>query len=140
LSAITAEVRDRVRRQAGDRCGYCHSPQRLVLGPLEVDHIVPAARGGTDDEQNLWLACRMCNSAKGSRTRLLDPVTGRSVRLFNPRRQAWSRHFAWSADGTQIIGLTACGRATVIALRLNHPIAVLVRREWVQVGWHPPAD
>jgi geranylgeranyl pyrophosphate synthase len=58
--------------------------------------------------------------------------------LFNPRRQKWSRHFVWSEDGTLIIGKTACGRATVVALQLNNPIAVLVRQQWVAVGWHPP--
>jgi L-lactate dehydrogenase (cytochrome) len=33
-----------------------------------------------------------------------------------------------------------CGRATVIALQLNHVMAVMVRREWVAAGWHPPED
>lgn len=69
-----------------------------------------------------------------------DPLRGRRVRLFNPRRQRWSRHFRWSEEGTHIIGRTSCGRATVIALQLNHVIAVMVRREWVAAGWHPPID
>lgn len=135
---IPAEVREQVRRDAGDRCGYCRSPQRYVLGPLEIDHIVPRARGGTDDEENLWLACRMCNGFKGSQSRARDPLSGRRVKLFDPRRQRWSRHFTWGDEATRIIGRTAPGRATVIALQLNHVIAVLVRREWVTAGWHPP--
>ena len=60
--------------------------------------------------------------------------------VFIPRRQRWSRHFEWSEDGTRSIGRTACGRATVIALQLNHVMAVMVRREWVAAGWHPPED
>ena len=60
------------------------------------------------------------------------------VPLFNPRKQIWAEHFAWSEDGTKIIGLTACGRATVVVLQLNNLIAVMVRREWVTAGWHPP--
>lgn len=111
-----------------------------MLGPLEIDHILPVARGGGDDEANLWLSCRLCNSTKSSRSHARDPVTGRSVRLFNPRRQTWSRHFTWSPDGSHIVGHTACGRATVIALRLNQPLAILVRREWIKAGWHPPSD
>jgi hypothetical protein len=107
---------------------------------LEIDHIVPQARGGADDENNLWLACRLCNSFKGAQTYGLDPLTGRRVRLFNPRQQRWTEHFAWNEDGTRIIGLTACGRATVLALQLNNVIAVMVRREWVAAGWHPPVD
>ena len=62
---ITDEIRARVRALAGERCGYCLSPQYLVLGQLEIEHILPRARGGSDDEDNLWLACRLCNNAKG---------------------------------------------------------------------------
>jgi hypothetical protein len=140
VSALTDETRARVRAQAGDRCGYCHSPQKYVLGPLEIDHIIPQARGGTDDEANLWLACRLCNGYKGAQTQGYDPVTSRLVELFNPRRQRWSEHFAWSEDGMRIVGQTDCGRATVLALQLNNVIAVMVRREWVAAGWHPPAE
>jgi hypothetical protein len=137
---IPTDVRARVRAQAGNRCGYCQSSQRYVLGLLEIDHIIPTARGGTDEEHNLWLACRMCNSFKGTQISGRDPLHGRRVRLFNPRRQRWGRHFHWSEDATRIIGRTTCGRVTVAALQLNHVIAVMVRREWVAAGWHPPED
>jgi hypothetical protein len=40
--------------------------------------------------------------------------------LFHPRRQRWSRHFRWSADGLHLEGLTRVGRATVERLALNH--------------------
>ena len=137
---ITEEVRARVRAQAGDRCGYCRSPQRCVLGQLEIDHIIPTAAGGSDDEDNLWLACRLCNGFKGAQTHAYDPVRGRRITLFNPRRQRWSRHFQWSTDGTQVQGRTATGRATVIALQLNNVIAVMVREAWVSAGWHPTPE
>lgn len=138
--SVPEEVRARVRAQAGDRCGYCLSPQRLVLGWLEIEHIVPKAAGGSDDEENLWLACRLCNNFKGTQTDGTDPETGGRVPLFNPRRERWSDHFAWSEDGTHVLGRTATGRATVLALQLNNLIAVLVRRQWVAAGWHPPRD
>lgn len=131
-------VRAQIRERAQDRCGYCQSPQQYVLGLLELDHIIPIAKGGTDAEDNLWLACRLCNGFKGMQTHARDPWTSRRVRLFDPRRQRWARHFLWSDDGTRIIGRTACGRATVVALQLNHVIAMMVRREWVAAGWHPP--
>jgi hypothetical protein len=135
---IPADVRLRIRAGAGNRCGYCLSPQHLVLGPLEIDHIIPTARGGTDDEDNLWLGCRMCDVYKAARTDGMDPKTGSRVPLFDPRRQDWGEHFEWSGDGTQVLGRTECGRATVAALQLNNVIAVMVRREWVSAGWHPP--
>lgn len=138
--SLSEEIRTRVRVQAGDCCGYCRSLQKYVLGILEIDHIVPKAAGGSDDEDNLWLACRLCNSYKGVQTRAKDPVTDRNVRLFNPRQQKWSRHFVWTNNGTYITGKTTCGRATVLALQLNNPYAVTVRQAWVSAGWHPPTD
>ena len=32
-----------------------------------VDHITPRSQGGTDDDNNLQLLCRSCNSSKGGR-------------------------------------------------------------------------
>jgi HNH endonuclease len=137
---ISEEVRARVRSEAKDCCGYCRSLQKYVLGMLEIDHIIPKAQGGTDEEENLWLACRLCNNFKGTQTHRQDPETARQVKLFNPRTQKWNKHFTWSEDGTHIVGHTACGRATVLALQLNHTCALMVRREWISAGWHPPKE
>jgi 5-methylcytosine-specific restriction endonuclease McrA len=46
---IPEEVRQRIGKQAGDRCGYCLSPQHLVLGQLEIEHLLPRSRGGSHD-------------------------------------------------------------------------------------------
>lgn len=135
---ISDELRARVREQADDRCGYCLSPQKYVMGKLEIEHIIPTSHDGTDDEDNLWLSCRMCNNYKGSQTQALDPVSGDHVPLFNPRHQKWSAHFSWSNDGIRIVGQTASRRATVLALQLNNEIALMVRSHWVTAGWHPP--
>ena len=139
-SKISEETRARVRTAAKDCCGYCLSQQKYVLGMLEIDHIIPKSQGGTDDEKNLWLACRLCNNFKGTQTHKQDPETGRLVQLFNPRTQKWHRHFIWSEDGTHIVGRTACGRATILALQLNNTCALMVRREWISAGWHPPEE
>ena len=137
---LSAALRARVRRAAADRCGYCCTAQAYVPWPLEIDHIVPRARGGTDIEDNLWLACRACNLFKGQQTHARDPLTGRRVRLYHPRQQRWRRHFQWSTDGTMILERTATGRATVVALSLNNLVAVTVRHNWVGAGWHLPRD
>ena len=131
----------RVRATAGDRCGYCRSPQQLVLAPLEIEHIIPLARGGDDTEANLWLACPLCNRHKSDKVDAVDPVTGALVTLFNPREQVWHEHFRWADRGLLIAGLTPCGRATVAALHLSDdPIALAVRRYWILAGWHPPDE
>ncbi len=124
--------------EAGYRCGYCLAHQDYIPWVLEIEHLIPKAKGGSNDESNLWVACHTCNLFKSDQTHAHDPVSGRLVALFNPRQQIWKHHFYWSADGTLIIGRTACGRATVIALNLNNLIAVTVRRNWVKAGWHPP--
>ena len=140
MTDIAALLRARISAQAGNRCGYCRAHQQYVYDTLHIEHITPRIRGGSNEEANLWLACGLCNRAKREQTHGRDPVTGRRVRLFHPRRQQWQRHFQWSADGTEIIGRTVCGWATVAALHLNSDLAVLVRLNWSEVGWHPPTD
>jgi len=61
-------------------------------------------------------------------------VTERIVRLFDPRRQSWTRHFEWY--GAILVGRTQIGRATVAVLNINDPQrvelrrAVMDQREW----------
>jgi AhpD family alkylhydroperoxidase len=38
---IPVEVERRVRAAARNRCGYCLSPQHLVMARLEIEHIIP---------------------------------------------------------------------------------------------------
>lgn len=135
---IPEAVRQRVRAVAGERCGYCLSPQQLVMGQLEIEHLIPRACGGSDEETNLWLSCSLCNRYKGTQVEATDPLTGEVAPLYNPRTNNWGEHFSWSADGAKIVDLTTTGRATVAALRLNNELAVEVRRNWILAGWHPP--
>ncbi|MCC6168358.1 MAG: HNH endonuclease [Caldilineaceae bacterium] len=58
------EVREYLLEKWGRTCVYCGASGV----PLEVEHITPKARGGSDRVSNLALACRECNQAKGSRT------------------------------------------------------------------------
>jgi hypothetical protein len=45
-------------------CAYCGKTDV----PLEVEHIVPKSRGGTNRVSNLTIACRTCNLKKGDKT------------------------------------------------------------------------
>lgn len=111
------------------------------MARLEIEHIIPISKGGSNDESNLWLACPLCNGYKSDKTTAVDPETGEIVKLFNPRIQVWPEHFQWTEDGLRIIGLTSTGRATVSALHLSDdPDAIEVRSYWVMAGWHPPQD
>ena len=136
---IRPTIRRQVAEQAGHRCCYCRSPE-IVGIPMVVDHIIPLAAGGTSDIENLCLACYRCNEFKGARLDAPDPVSGDVVPLFSPRTQAWRDHFAWSDDGLRVVGRTACGRATIEALRLNNDWLVRARRIWILAGLHPPLE
>jgi len=46
------------------RCVYCGA-QGV---PLEIDHLLPKARGGSNRASNLTVACRPCNQRKGQQT------------------------------------------------------------------------
>ena len=54
-----------VRARDNYTCQYCgkKSPP-----DLEVDHIVPRSRGGSDRPDNLIASCHVCNQTKGNRT------------------------------------------------------------------------
>ncbi|MBW4597419.1 MAG: HNH endonuclease [Brasilonema angustatum HA4187-MV1] len=140
-SRIPVEVERRVRASARNRCGYCLSPQHLVMARLEIEHIIPISRGGSNDELNLWLACPLCNRYKSDKITGVDSETGETVKLFNPRTQVLFEHFYWTEDGLRIVGKTPIGRATIAALHLSDdPDALEVRSYWVIAGWHPPKD
>lgn len=111
------------------------------MARLEIEHIIPLAKGGSDDENNLWLACPICNRHKASKITGFDLETGTEVPLFNPRQQRWHEHFRWHESGLVLIGLTPIGRATIEALHLNKDVdALMVRSYWVEAGWHPPDE
>ncbi|HKB00827.1 MAG TPA: HNH endonuclease signature motif containing protein [Gemmataceae bacterium] len=137
---IPVELRERVRAVARYRCGYCLTAEEVVGTPMEVDHLVPETLGGPTEEDNLWLACTLCNDHKGNRISGADPLSGDVVRLFDPRHQVWTEHFRWTEVGDEIVGLTPTGRATVAVLQLNREIRVIARGLWVDAGWHPPRE
>ena len=138
MSKISEKLKNKIRRQAKNHCGYCLLPQSLNPGLLEIEHLLAIANGGTDDVENLWLACRLCNGYKGVQLEAIDPESGEKVPLFNPRTQDWKEHFRWNEE--KIAGKTACGRATVQALKLNNDIILPVRKKWISAGWFPPVD
>ena len=137
MGKISKALEKKIRQQANHRCGYCLSPQELVSYKLELEHIYPKALGGETVEQNLWLACSGCNGHKAMKTSAVDPLTKRTVKLFNPRQQDWHQHFEFSADYIEIHGKTTCGRATVASLQMNNIYQKAARTAWVEAGIFP---
>jgi len=143
--SIPKSLYEIVRQRAQFQCEYCHYPELLSSAPLSIDHIQPRSLGGSDDLNNLALACRRCNERRYNFTTGIDPETETEVALFNPRSQQWSDHFIWSANALQIIGKTSTGRATCNRLDLNderreEPFIQNARQQWRAGGLHPPKD
>jgi len=58
------EVREYLLEKFNRRCAYCKAENV----PLQIEHIVPRARGGSNRVSNLTIACEPCNLKKGART------------------------------------------------------------------------
>ncbi len=58
------EVREYLLEKWGRKCAYCG----IGNTPLEVEHIVPKSRGGSNRVSNLTLSCTDCNQKKGNMT------------------------------------------------------------------------
>ena len=63
---VSPTVRERVFRIYGRRCYYCPATEEEAF--IEIDHIVPLARGGDNEFLNLLPACETCNRSKGIKT------------------------------------------------------------------------
>jgi hypothetical protein len=125
-----------VEARAGGRCEYCRMHQALQGATFHVEHVMPRVRGGTSDPGNLAWCCPSCNLHESDRIEAVDPESAVSVPLFNPRRDSWAEHFRW--EGFRLVGETPVARATIVALDLNHPRRVLIRRAEQLFELFPP--
>ena len=56
-----AWLEEQLRRQQW-RCPRCACDLRRT--PFHIDHIIPRAKGGSNESHNLWVLCQPCNYAK----------------------------------------------------------------------------
>jgi hypothetical protein len=129
---MDAGLRDAVRRRAGYQCEYCLLRQAHSEIVHHIEHIVARQHGGHDGSDNLALACHRCNLQKGPNLSGIDPLSGRAVALFHPRRDQWIEHFRF--QGTNIEGLTPTGRASVYVLAMNDERRLDLRWELLARG------
>jgi len=138
-SRLISQQKTAVKQRAQDCCEYCWSQEAYSPDTFSVEHIVPLAKGGTNDANNLANACQGCNNRKFVSTEAIDSLTGAMAVLYHPRRDRWAEHFAWDEDYLVMIGLTPTGRATVEKLELNRKGVVNLRRLLQESGLHPIA-
>ena len=141
---VSVAARQFVRDRAGGLCEYCHADERWQFVRFTIDHVVPQSAGGTDDLENLALACRNCNERRGNRCEAPDSLTMETVAVFNPRTELWSDHFAWMSDRVRIAGLTSIGRGTIALLDMNderrNHLVLRIRQRDADDGFHPPPN
>lgn len=77
------EVREYLLEKWHRTCAYCGATNR----PLEIEHIHPKSRGGSNQVSNLTLACRPCNERKGNQP-IEVFLKGRPARLNKIQAQA----------------------------------------------------
>jgi len=131
-------IQELVRERAKHLCEYCHTDEHWQAVRFTIDHVVPLDLGGETAVENLALACFHCNRRKSNKQVVLDPATGQTVPLFNPRLHHWNHHFWWSADGLLIVHQTSIGAATISLLELNRDRIIHIRAADVSAGRHPP--
>ncbi len=56
------EIREYLLEKWQRKCAYCG----IQNVPLEIEHIVPKSKSGTNSVSNLTIACRKCNQEKGN--------------------------------------------------------------------------
>ncbi|CDM92634.1 RNA-guided endonuclease IscB [Limnospira indica] len=125
------EVREYLLEKWGRTCAYCGA-QNV---PLEVEHIQPRSKGGSDRVSNLTMACHSCNQAKGNGdirdflssqpdvlSRLLRQVKSplKDAAAVNSTR--WALFNALKATGLPVTTGTG-GQTKFNRLRLNLPKA-----------------
>jgi hypothetical protein len=130
---MDAQLRRFVRQRAGNRCEYCRlSQEHDRFHPFHVEHIIARQHRGSDEAENLALACHQCNLHKGTNLSSFDPDTNEIVRLFHPRRDCWADHF--KLDGPLLVGRTPTGRTTAWLLQMNSDERLEWRRVLLALG------
>jgi 5-methylcytosine-specific restriction endonuclease McrA len=102
------EAREYLLEKWWRRCAYCGAKDV----PLQVEHIVPRSRGGSNRVSNLTLACEACNQKKGSQTAAEFGHPGMQAQAKRPLRDAdavnatrWRLYERLKATGLPV----ACG-------------------------------
>jgi 5-methylcytosine-specific restriction endonuclease McrA len=117
------EVREYLLEKWGRTCTYCGAADV----PLQVEHIVPRTRGGSDRVSNLTLACAPCNQRKGAQTAAEFGFPHIQAQAQRPLRDAaavnstrWALYQALQATGLPLEAGTG-GRTKYNRTRLDWP-------------------
>lgn len=98
--AIGKRLRFEILKRDGFRCRYCGKSG--TASQLQVDHVTPRSKGGTNDPSNLIAACVECNAGKSNVP--LETIAAPSTALDNliDNELRWA---AYEATRTRDLGL-----------------------------------
>jgi hypothetical protein len=134
----TEAYRDFLTARAGGACEYCRLLEAATGVLFHLEHVLPQSHGGETTLSNLALSCPGCNLAKSDRTSGAD-LAGLIQPFFNPRDfepslLGWHLHFTLDRDTGIIVARTPMGEATVLALKMNHPLRLFARKLQLVAG------
>ena len=119
---MRTSLREQVREQFGERCGYCGVREDEAGARLTIDHFRPVSQGGTDEIGNLIYCCHACNEFKGDYWSEEE-----DHQLLHPANDNLTIHFVERTD-YQLVARTERGANHIVTLRLNRPELVAARR------------
>lgn len=94
------EIRQYLLEKWGRSCAYCGTENI----PLQIEHITPKSRGGSNRVSNLTLACGPCNLDKGNRTAAEYGFPEIQSKAKQPLRDAAAVNATRYAIGTMLKG------------------------------------
>ena len=135
--AKNPDPRETVELRAGRRCEYCRAPQPVTGIRYHLEHVFPESLGGTDEIDNLALACPTCNFYKSNHLLGIDEEGLAGRPLFNPRKDRWQEHFEFDSASLRLKGKTPEASGTINRLRMNQTVQIEARRLWVELEIYP---
>jgi len=89
--------RSAIYKRDNNKCQYCGATKKLT-----IDHIIPKSKGGTDDWDNLVVACSSCNTKKGNKLleqsglklvkKPMRPRTHLDLTIFQTKCEEWKEY------------------------------------------------
>lgn len=99
-------------------CRYCGMSAPTVR--LEVDHVIPVARGGSDHEDNLVTACYSCNRGKGDLLLMRSQVAEIGGKTDIMRTRVWNL-LEEPKTATELAAAIGAAEKTIDALLRKFP-------------------
>jgi HNH endonuclease len=121
---VSEPTRKLVRQRAKYLCEYCHSPEYLSPDRFTIDHIMPQSLGGSDELDNLALACHRCNERHYNFTTATDPKTQEQVPLFYSQSSYFNPSIRLNSRVLWVINVRSFAKAIAAINKSFAPIGV----------------